>query len=79
MSGPTSVAVQGSGVDAVHLLLLFGEGVHGRKRANERALYAAAEQGSVLCVAALLGRVPLRPLIPSDRPRTGASPERAPA
>ncbi len=60
-STPLLVAAGRGNVDAVHLLLLFGEGVHGRKRANERALYAAAEQGSVLCVAALLGRVPLRP------------------
>ena len=58
---PLLIAAARGNVDAVHLLLLFGEGVHARRKANERALYVAAEQGNVLCVAALLGRVPLRP------------------
>jgi hypothetical protein len=58
---PLVVAATRGNVDAIHLLLLFGEGVHGRRRGNERALYAACEQGNVQAVAALLGRVPLRP------------------
>lgn len=89
---PLVVAASRGNVDAVQLLLLFGEGVAagggtsalapppappqlqqqqpppppasvaaGRRRAHERALYAAAEQGNVAVVAALLGRAPLRP------------------
>jgi len=58
---PLLVAASRGNVDAVHLLLLFGEALHGRRKQNERALYAAAEQGNMACVAALLGRVPLRP------------------
>ncbi len=58
---PLVVAAQRGNADAVHLLMLFGEGVHARRRSNERALQAAAEQGNALVVAALLGRVPLRP------------------
>jgi ankyrin repeat protein len=58
---PLVMAAQRGNVDAVHLLLLFGEGVHGRRKANERALVAAVEQGNPAVVAALLGRVPLRP------------------
>lgn len=60
-SPPLVVAASRGNVGAIHLLLLFGEGVHGRRKGNERALYAACEQGNVHCVAALLGRVPLRP------------------
>jgi len=58
---PLIVAAQRGNVDAIHLLLLFGEGVHARRKGNDRALYVACEQGNVQCVAALLGRVPLRP------------------
>ena len=58
---PLVVAASRGNVDAVHLLLLFGEGMHGRRKGNEKALYAACEQGNVAVVAALLGRVPLRP------------------
>ena len=58
---PLLVAAQRGNAEALHLLLLFGEGVHARRKGNERALYAACEQGNVACVAALLGRVPLRP------------------
>ena len=60
-SPPLVVAASRGNADAIHLLLLFGEGVHPRRKGNERALYIAAEQGNVLCVAALLGRTPLRP------------------
>ena len=39
---------------SAHLLLLFGEGVHARRKGNAQALYAACEQGSLPCVEALL-------------------------
>jgi ankyrin repeat protein/phage baseplate assembly protein gpV len=55
------VAAQRGNVDALNLLLLFGEGFHARRKGNERALYYACEQGNVLAAATLLGRVPLRP------------------
>lgn len=58
---PLIVAAQRGNVDAIHLLLLFGEGAGPRHPRNDRALYTAVEQGNALCVAALLGRTPLRP------------------
>jgi hypothetical protein len=58
---PLIVAAQRGNVDAIHLLLLFGEGAAPRHPRNDRALYSAAEQGNALAVAALLGRVSLRP------------------
>lgn len=58
---PLIVAAGRGNVDALNLLLLFGEGNHARRSGIERALYVAAEQGNVACVSLLLGRVPLRP------------------
>lgn len=58
---PLVVAATRGNADAINLLLLFGEGVHARRKGNDRALYAACEQGNIACVAALLGRAPLRP------------------
>ncbi|RYE98469.1 MAG: ankyrin repeat domain-containing protein [Methanobacteriota archaeon] len=58
---PLIVAAARGNVDAVHLLLLFGEGVYERRKTNDRALYVACEQGNIGVVAVLLGRVPLRP------------------
>lgn len=58
---PLVMAAQRGNVDAIHLLLLFGEGVHARRKTNDNALCLAVQQGNILAVAALLGRVPLRP------------------
>lgn len=58
---PLVMAAQRGNVEAIHLLLLFGEGIHNRRKGNERALGIAVEQGNILAVAALLGRLPLRP------------------
>jgi ankyrin repeat protein len=58
---PLVVAASRGNIDALSLLLLFGEGVHPRRKGNDKALYAAVEQGNVSCVAALLGRLELHP------------------
>jgi hypothetical protein len=60
---PLVIAASRGNADAVQLLLLFGEAR--RRGIHEAALLAACEQGNLLSVAALLGRVPLRPRLGS--------------